>query len=81
MEETTVNIFGVEIKMRHNTPEERFRRVVKMVDEMLKNTQERFKDLSARKVAILVSLELANRLEEAKEGIDRLLGKIEKEIE
>ncbi|GEM_PF-5573440 len=80
MEEVTVNIFGFEMKMKHNAPKERFDRVVSMVDEMMKKTQERFKDLPVSKVAILVSLELANSLEELKEGIDGIIEKIEKEI-
>lgn len=85
MEEATVNIFGTEIKLKHNLSAERLKKIVGRVNGMMRDTHKKFKDFPVNKIAMLVSLELANQLEEfndeLKQKLNRELGRLINKID
>jgi len=59
-----VKIAGYEMQVRHDTTAERLTRLASWIDKLVKEKKEKFGKMSVTRCALLVALDLADKLDE-----------------
>ena len=59
-----VKISGYEIQVRHDTTPERLTRLASWIDKLIREKKEKFGNISIARSALLVALDLADKLDE-----------------
>ncbi|MBD3285627.1 cell division protein ZapA [candidate division WOR-3 bacterium] len=64
-----VKISGYEIQVRHDTTPERLTRLASWIDKLIREKKEKFGKISIARCALLVALELADKLDQQRDNL------------
>lgn len=64
-----VSICGFEMQVRHDTTPDRLARLASWIDKLVKEKKEKFSNMSTTRCALLVALDLANKLDEQRDTL------------
>ncbi len=66
-----ITISGHELKVRHDISREKLDRLASWIDKLIKEKKEKFGNISLTRCALLVALDLADKLDEQRSSFEK----------